>query len=240
MRRTLILFERLKPRRVDPNYIARDRPGSTPWSHAARQKKAVAKFDVTIKESSTPYIYVSSNTDSDLVLSTTKQDAEALFSRNTEYVSPANFGYALPNEGVPEFAFIGRSNVGKSSLISKLVGPETTVRVSKQPGCTKSVNYFGYVRPSSADTKLGVNDKISMNRHELYLIDLPGYGFAKVGQEERYRWRAVIDGYLLTRDQNVLRRVFLLIDARHGVKDVDVDMMLRLDASGCPYQVSIC
>ena len=95
-----------------------------------------------------------------------------LFSLKSEYVSPVNFNFALPLLKVPELAFVGRSNVGKSSLISSLLSDKSLVRISKQPGCTKNVNYFGFV-----DKNFDLLDGkgiVNMGQHVLYLVDLPG------------------------------------------------------------------
>lgn len=117
----------------------------------------------------------------------------ALFSSPTKYCTPEDFQYKLPSNFVPEFAFVGRSNVGKSSLIKSLVGPHTVVRVSKEPGCTRSVNYYAF------------HSHDSPNSHKAYLVDLPGYGFARSSKQDQQRWKTMIEGYLRSRDQSLLR-----------------------------------
>jgi len=142
------------------------------------------------------------------------------------YVSPEELNYKLPDQGVPEIAFVGRSNVGKSSLISALIGHQhSLVRVGKTPGLTRSVNYFALGKRSESQ------------RPELYLVDLPGYGFAKAAKTESARWREFIEGYLRDRDMATLRRVFVLVDSRHGLKASDATMMLILDGLALPYEI---
>ena len=109
----------------------------------------------------------------------------------------------LPRNTKPEIAFAGKSNVGKSSLINSLVNRKTLARTSGQPGKTQTINFYN------------VND-------ELYLTDLPGYGFAKVPQKEKEKWGQMIENYLHGSDQ--LRAVFLLIDIRHDPSSNDKTM----------------
>lgn len=114
----------------------------------------------------------------------------------------------------PEFAFIGRSNVGKSSLINMLCNNQKLAKTSATPGKTQLINHFL------------VND-------EWYLVDLPGYGFAKVSQSARNRWEQMIENYLRKREN--LRTVFVLIDARHGPQRIDLDFVNRLDKWEVPF-----
>jgi len=123
----------------------------------------------------------------------------------------------LPPGDRMEIAFAGRSNVGKSSLLNALVGNRGLARTSNTPGRTQELNYF---RPDNAD---------------LFLVDMPGYGFAKAPKEKVDAWTALVTGYLKGRQP--LARVFLLIDARHGVKKVDEEIMALLDASAVSYQM---
>jgi len=139
-----------------------------------------------------------------------------LFAQACDFVVGAASVEQLPPEGLPEVAFAGRSNVGKSSLINALVGRKALARISNTPGRTREVNFFD----------LG---------HRLMLVDLPGYGYAQAAKTEIRRWNRLIDDYL--RGRPGLRRVALLIDARHGIKDNDRTVMARLDQAAVSYQV---
>ncbi|TAH37745.1 MAG: YihA family ribosome biogenesis GTP-binding protein [Alphaproteobacteria bacterium] len=116
----------------------------------------------------------------------------------------------------PEIAFAGRSNVGKSSLLNALVRNKTMARVSNTPGRTQELNFFS------------LGDR-------LILVDMPGYGYAKVPVESRKHWDKFLPQYLIGRDQ--LRVVFVLVDARHGIKESDIQMMQLLDQTETPFQV---
>lgn len=114
--------------------------------------------------------------------------------RNVSLETVCGYTSKLPENTKPEIAFAGKSNVGKSSLINALMNRKSLARTSGQPGKTQTINFYN------------VND-------ELYLIDLPGYGFAKVSEKEKQKWGQMIENYLHTSKQ--LRAVFLLIDIRH-------------------------
>jgi len=116
----------------------------------------------------------------------------------------------------PEFAFIGRSNVGKSSLINMLTGRKSLAKVSSVPGKTRLINHFT------------VNES-------WYLVDLPGYGWAKVGQKMREKWEEDINGYLLEREN--LYCVFLLVDSRHEPLKNDIGFMEWLAESEIPFML---
>lgn len=122
---------------------------------------------------------------------------------------------SLPNTVFAEYAFVGRSNVGKSSLINAVLG-ENVARTSNTPGRTQSLNLFN------------VQDKIM-------IVDLPGYGYAKVSKTEALKWLKRLEQYLINRSQ--LRRLFILIDSRIGVKDSDLDLMNFCDKNGICYQI---
>ena len=122
---------------------------------------------------------------------------------------------SLPKTQFAEYAFVGRSNVGKSSLINAVVA-EKVARTSNTPGRTQSLNLFNF------------NDK-SM------IVDLPGYGYARVSKEDAMRWLNRLEKYLLNRSQ--LRRLFILIDSRIGAKDSDLDLMDFCDKNGICYQI---
>jgi GTP-binding protein len=121
---------------------------------------------------------------------------------------------SLPPQGLPETAFVGRSNVGKSSLINALTGRKTLARVSQTPGRTREINFFN----------LG---------GKLVLVDLPGYGYAKASKTLAMEWQSLIFAYLSGRAS--LRRVMLLIDARRGIMDNDRAVMELLDKSAVSY-----
>lgn len=139
-----------------------------------------------------------------------------IFSHEANFIAGAATIDAIPAGNLPEFAFIGRSNVGKSSLINALLGRKSLTRVSQTPGCTKQINFFN------------VGDKLS-------IVDLPGYGFAKISNQDRNAWNTLIHHYLRYRKQ--LKRVFLLIDSRHALKEVDEKTMSFLDEFAISYQI---
>jgi GTP-binding protein len=122
----------------------------------------------------------------------------------------------LPDSDLPEVAFAGRSNVGKSSLVNALTGRKTLARVSNTPGRTQQVNFF-------------------LLSHKLMLVDLPGYGYAAAPKKHVDAWTGLIEDYLRGRRQ--LKRVCLLIDGRHGIKEADRRAMEVLDQSAVIYQV---
>jgi len=122
----------------------------------------------------------------------------------------------LPQTPYREVAFVGRSNVGKSSLLNTLANNFKLAKVSAEPGKTRSINFF------LVDGKF-------------FLVDLPGYGFAKVPFSEQKRWRELIENYLKERD--TLKRVFLLVDSRVGPTEKDIQMKEWLDFYGIPYTI---
>ena len=121
----------------------------------------------------------------------------------------------LPINNIKEIAFIGRSNVGKSSLINVITNSKIAI-VSKTPGRTKQLNFFQ------------IKDKLT-------IVDMPGYGYAKASRNEVENWNNLIFNYLLSRRN--LERVFLLIDSRHSLKENDEEMMNILDSRGILYQI---
>ena len=122
----------------------------------------------------------------------------------------------FPPPDRPEVVFVGRSNVGKSSLINMITG-RNVARVSKEPGRTRMINYF-------------------LLDENVYLVDVPGYGFAKVPKEEQDRWRRMMENYFRERKDNI-RMVFLLIDSVVGVQPLDERMIEWLEYLGIPYTV---
>ena len=139
-----------------------------------------------------------------------------LFARDARFVAGASEASTLPRDALPEIAFAGRSNVGKSSLLNALTGRRTLARISNTPGRTRQINFFN----------LG---------GRVMLVDLPGYGYAEAPKTEIRRWTALLRGYLQTR--TTLRRVCLLVDSRRGIKEIDHPLMRMLDESGVSYQV---
>jgi GTP-binding protein len=131
----------------------------------------------------------------------------------------------LPPEGPPEIAFAGRSNVGKSSLINALLGRKGLARTSNTPGRTQELNYFvpdGYA--GSAD-----------DLPPMALVDMPGYGYAKAPKETVEQWTRLVFDYL--RGRVTLKRVYVLIDARHGLKANDKEVLDLLDKAAVSYQI---
>jgi GTP-binding protein len=143
---------------------------------------------------------------------------EALFKGPCTFVKGVVSIDDLPKDGRPEVAFAGRSNVGKSSLINALTGRTSLARVSVTPGRTRELNFF----------TLGKDG-------QLYLVDMPGYGYARASKAAVKGWTRLIREYL--RGRRELKRVFLLIDARHGIKANDEETMKLLDEAAVSYQV---
>jgi len=143
-----------------------------------------------------------------------------LFAGECEFLMGAVSLDTLPKANAVEVAFAGRSNVGKSSLLNALTGRKSLARTSNTPGRTQQLNYF----------YLGNREDFG-----LYLVDLPGYGFAKVPKDQVEAWTELVKDYLRGRPN--LRRVLLLIDGRHGLKRNDKDIMKMLDVSAVSYQI---
>lgn len=148
-----------------------------------------------------------------------KKDVEAgrlLFARDVTFMLSAVSLDTLPPARLPEICFAGRSNVGKSSLINALTNRKGLARASNTPGRTRELNYFN------------VDER-------LFVVDLPGYGYAKASKSDIARWTKLTREFLFGRAS--LRRVFLLIDSRHGVKDSDLELMGMLDETAVTYQI---
>jgi len=126
-----------------------------------------------------------------------------------------------------EYAFIGRSNVGKSSLINMLTGNDRLAKTSATPGKTQLINHFEITSASA------INSSKEGQNFKWYLVDLPGYGFAKVSIRSRRRWEQMIEGYLRKRENLVM--VFVLLDARHSPQKIDLDFLNQLDNWEIPF-----
>lgn len=129
-----------------------------------------------------------------------------------------------------EYAFIGRSNVGKSSLINMLCNNDKLAKTSGTPGKTQLINHFEIVSVKEQDAPLS---KAQAQGTRWYLVDLPGYGFAKVSMRSRRRWEQMIEGYLRKREN--LEMVFVLIDSRHSPQKLDLDFLNQLDKWEIPF-----
>lgn len=143
-------------------------------------------------------------------------DGRRLFAGEAAFSSASSAIANLPPMAGVEIAFAGRSNVGKSSLVNALTSRKTLARTSNTPGRTQQLNFFK------------VGDQLS-------LVDMPGYGFAAVGKQKVAAWTGLIHDYL--RGRANLARVFLLIDARHGIKSTDAPVLETLDQAAVSYQV---
>ena len=144
--------------------------------------------------------------------------AGKLFSGRVDFLLSAPQLKFLPDPDVPEIAFCGRSNVGKSSLLNALTGRRAIARTSVTPGRTQELNFFEVGEPT-----------------QFRLVDMPGYGFARAPVAVVEKWRKLVRTYL--RGRQVLARNLVLVDSRHGLKDVDREMMTMLDEAAVGYRV---
>jgi GTP-binding protein len=144
--------------------------------------------------------------------------ARRLFAGPIEFLKSAPDLRFLPDPDVPEIAFAGRSNVGKSSLLNSLTNRKSLARTSNTPGRTQELNFFNVGQPV-----------------QLRLVDMPGYGFAEAPKDLVRRWRHVVNDYL--RGRQVLKRALVLVDSRHGLKEVDCEMMRMLDDAAVSYHL---
>ena len=144
--------------------------------------------------------------------------AEKMFSQRVEFLLSAPQLKFLPDPTVPEIAFCGRSNVGKSSLLNALTARKAIARASVTPGRTQELNFFEVGEPT-----------------QMRLVDMPGYGFAKAPKSVVQKWQNLVRTYL--RGRPVLSRALVLVDSRHGLKDVDREMMKMLDEAAVGYRV---
>ena len=144
--------------------------------------------------------------------------ARKLFAGPIEFLKSAPGLQFLPDSNAPEIAFAGRSNVGKSSLLNALTNRKGLARTSNTPGRTQELNFFDVGAPL-----------------QLRLVDMPGYGFAEAPKDMVRRWKHLVNDYL--RGRSVLKRALVLIDSRHGLKEVDREMMRMLDDAAVSYHI---
>ena len=151
-------------------------------------------------------------------------DAELIESARKLFAGPISFLKSapklehLPSPDVPEIAFAGRSNVGKSSLLNALTNRNGLARTSNTPGRTQELNFFDVGQPL-----------------QMRLVDMPGYGFAKAPKDMVRQWRYLVNDFL--RGRQVLKRALVLIDSRHGIKDVDREILTMLDKAAVSYRI---
>ena len=144
--------------------------------------------------------------------------ARKLFAGPIEFLKSAPGLQFLPDADTPEIAFAGRSNVGKSSLLNALTNRKGLARTSNTPGRTQELNFFDVGEP-----------------RQLRLVDMPGYGFAEAPKDMVKRWRHLMNDYL--RGRGVLKRALVLVDSRHGLKEVDREIMRMLDDAAVSYHL---
>lgn len=140
-----------------------------------------------------------------------------------------------PMPDKPEYAFIGRSNVGKSSLINMICNDTKLAKTSSAPGKTQMLNHFLITSTPTPQQKDKAESKASMKPDEWYIVDLPGYGFAKVSQRSRRRWEQMIENYLRKREN--LTMVFVLIDSRHSPQKIDLEFLEQLKTWDVPFSI---
>ena len=145
-------------------------------------------------------------------------EARRVFSGPIRFLLSAPELKFLPSGDAPEVAFAGRSNVGKSSLLNALTNRTSLARTSNTPGRTQELNFFEVGEPT-----------------QFRLVDMPGYGFAEAPRDLVNRWRRLVNDYL--RGRRVLKRALVLVDSRHGLKDIDLEVMKMLDDAAVSYHL---
>ena len=146
------------------------------------------------------------------------EEARKVFSGPIAFLKSAPALEFLPDMAVNEVAFAGRSNVGKSSLLNALTNRNTLARTSNTPGRMQELNFFDVGEPL-----------------RFRLVDMPGYGYAKAPKDVVRKWKFLVNDYL--RGRAALKRTLVLIDSRHGIKDVDTDMLAMLDGAAVSYRI---
>lgn len=150
--------------------------------------------------------------------------------KSAKYIISSPEFEKCPPADKKEYAFIGRSNVGKSSLINMLCNNDKLAKTSGTPGKTQLINHFEIVSVKEQEAPLS---KAQAQGTRWYLVDLPGYGFAKVSMRSRRRWEQMIEGYLRKREN--LEMVFVLIDSRHSPQKIDLEFLNQLDKWEIPF-----
>lgn len=187
-----------------------------------------ASPDVYVSSAAIDHAHESINPKQSLFTETKLPDSfqKSLF----RYISPTEFNFELPDEPIPEVAFLGRSNVGKSSLLNALT-TKHLAKTSKTPGRTQQVNYFG-LYPTKTTKEQSIDKAIG------YIIDLPGYGYAKAPDDAVARWQENTQDFLEQRiSLGNLQRIYLLIDSRRGLGSIDTSILGWLDEAGCDYTI---
>ncbi|MEC7734557.1 MAG: ribosome biogenesis GTP-binding protein YihA/YsxC [Pseudomonadota bacterium] len=144
---------------------------------------------------------------------------EWLFNQKITFTLGVTKMESLPEDSIPEIAFFGRSNVGKSSLLNAITNQNKLAHTSKNPGRTRELNFFS----------------VSKDKKILNIVDMPGYGYAKASKEKIKQWTLLSDDYI--KNRNNLRRVFLLIDSRRNIMPIDNEIMDTLDNYAVSYQI---
>jgi GTP-binding protein len=148
---------------------------------------------------------------------------------DARFIAEARTQSALPEDGPPEVAIAGRSNVGKSTLLNRLAGRRALARTSKTPGRTRGLILY--------DLLVRFPDDAAADRNALRLVDLPGYGYAQVSHDERRHWQQLVEGYVKRRD--ALRLVLILVDARRNLEEEEAQLLEWLGSLSVPYRIVV-